>query len=87
MSLAYVALWFYVSHILSFLAQTGSLSETIFVDACCTVISININKHSKVNCNFNRVYKYSFKLTGIGLKSRVFYILCSKYNLLDCICL
>ena len=30
---------------------------TIFVDACCTIIPININKYSKVNCTLNRVYK------------------------------
>ena len=30
-------------------------SATIFVDACCTIISININEYSKVNCTLNRV--------------------------------
>ena len=29
----------------------------IVVYACCTIISININKYSKVNCTLNRVYK------------------------------
>ena len=32
-------------------------TRTIFVDACCTIISININKCSKVNFTLNRVYK------------------------------
>ena len=27
------------------------------MDACCTIISINTNKYSKVNCTLNRVYK------------------------------
>ena len=27
------------------------------MDACCTIISIHINKYSNVNCTLNRVYK------------------------------
>ena len=34
-------------------ANTVTNAGTIFVDACCTVFSININKYRKVNCTLN----------------------------------
>ena len=32
--------------------------RTFFVDECCTIISININKYSNVNCTLKKYIKY-----------------------------
>ena len=70
--------------------------RTIIVDAwCCIKVSIYINKESNVNCTLNRLYKIhdvsSFARFQEDIrqrsKRRVFFILCSKYNLYYCICL
>ena len=39
-------------------------AEKIFVVACCTIISININKYSKVNCILNITYNCTLYFHG-----------------------
>ena len=51
---------------------------TIFVVACCTIISINIKKYNKVNCTLNGV----FLIHDVSRKiqSKVQLTIDSKYN-------
>ena len=54
-------------------------ARTIFVDACCTIISINISKYSNVNCTLNILFKIHL-ITGKARK--VVYFLYSAQSII-----
>ena len=51
---------------LKYQGSSSNIVGTIFVDACCTIISININKYSKVNCTLLYLFICMVMLLGVS---------------------